>query len=179
MAACTSRAAASTFRFKSNCSTMLLAPSVLVDVISVTPAIRPNWRSRGVATEEATVSGLAPGRTACTAMTGNSTEGREATGRKRYASAPTSSSAMLSSEVATGRLMKGAEMFTRTCPRSFDDVVHGERAAGRRTADAAGEAVECEVDDGGGVERQDLREEQSADDRDAERPSQLGAGART
>jgi hypothetical protein len=40
--------------------------SVLVDVISVSPAIRPKRRSRGVATEEAMVSGLAPGRDALT-----------------------------------------------------------------------------------------------------------------
>ena len=38
-------------------------PSVLEDVISVTAAMRPNWRSSGVATEEAMVSGLAPGKT--------------------------------------------------------------------------------------------------------------------
>src|SRR3981081_719025 len=64
MAAWTSRAAASMFRLRSNCRTMLVEPSWLVEVISVTPAIRPNWRSRGVATEEAMVSGLAPGNDA-------------------------------------------------------------------------------------------------------------------
>src|SRR3989442_1287598 len=64
MAACTSRAAASMFRFKSNCSVMLVDPSVLDDVISVTAAMRPNCRSSGVATDEAMVSGLAPGRPA-------------------------------------------------------------------------------------------------------------------
>jgi hypothetical protein len=61
MAACTSRAAASMLRSRSNCSTIVVAPSRLVDVISVTPAMRANWRSSGVATEEAIVSGLAPG----------------------------------------------------------------------------------------------------------------------
>src|SRR6185437_7275996 len=61
MAACTSRAAASMLRFKSNCSVMLVAPSELEDVISVTAAILPNCRSSGVATDEAIVSGLAPG----------------------------------------------------------------------------------------------------------------------
>jgi hypothetical protein len=41
-------------------------PSVLADVISVRPAMRPNRRSSGVATDEAIVSGLAPGRVALT-----------------------------------------------------------------------------------------------------------------
>ena len=62
MAACTSRAAASMLRLRSNCRVTPALPSELDDVISVTEAMRPNWRSRGVATEEAMVSGLAPGR---------------------------------------------------------------------------------------------------------------------
>ena len=73
IAAWTSRAAASMFRLRSNCNTIVEAPSRLVDVISVTPAMRPNWRSSGVATDDAIVSGLAPGRMDCTWMTGNST----------------------------------------------------------------------------------------------------------
>ncbi len=40
------------------------------EVISVTPAMRPNWRSSGVATEDAMVSGLAPGSPAPTEITG-------------------------------------------------------------------------------------------------------------
>jgi len=58
-----------------------LSPSWLEDVIWFTPAMRPNCLSRGVATAEAMVSGLAPGRPAETEMTGNSTWGRGATGR--------------------------------------------------------------------------------------------------
>ena len=81
MAAWTSRAAASIFRLRSNCRVMLVEPSVLEEVISVTPAMRPNCRSRGVATEEAMVSGLAPGREEETWMVGNSTWGSGATGR--------------------------------------------------------------------------------------------------
>src|SRR6185437_11236486 len=109
---------------------MFVEPSELFDVISVTPAIRPNCRSSGVATDDAIVSGLAPGRIACTEMTGNSTEGRDATGRNRYASAPTSSSATLRSEVATGRLMNGAAMFTGPPSfRSLTDAADGELAA--------------------------------------------------
>src|SRR5215831_6116149 len=143
-------------RFRSNCSTRVVAPRRLVDVISVTPAIRPNWRSSGVATEDAIVSGLAPGRIACTEMTGNSTEGSDATGRNRYASAPTSSSATLRSEVATGRLMNGAAMFTGASrSRSLGDALDRELPAAR-TAKAARQAIERQVDDGRRVEREDL-----------------------
>ena len=90
---------------------MPVEPSWLDDVISVTPEIRPNCRSSGVATEEAIVSGLAPGKLALTFMVGKSTWGSGETGRKRNASPPAIKSAMVSSEVATGRRMNGAEMF--------------------------------------------------------------------
>src|SRR5579871_4364029 len=66
MPACTSRAAASILRFRSNWRVMLVEPSVLDEVISFRPEMRPNWRSKGVATEEAIVSGLAPGKPAPT-----------------------------------------------------------------------------------------------------------------
>ena len=52
---------------------MLVDPRLLEDVISVTAAMRLNWRSRGVATADAIVSGLAPGRPACTEIVGKST----------------------------------------------------------------------------------------------------------
>ncbi len=70
------------FRLRSNCSVTFVEPSVLDEVICVTPAMRPNWRSSGVAIEEATMSGLAPGRPALTEMVGKSTCGRGETGRK-------------------------------------------------------------------------------------------------
>ncbi len=81
MAASTSRAAALMSRFKSNCSAIPVLPRVEEEVICVTPAMRPNCRSRGVATEEAMVSGLAPGKLAPTPMVGKSTCGSGATGR--------------------------------------------------------------------------------------------------
>ena len=67
---------------------MPVDPNWLTEVIWLMPAIRPNWRSSGVATAEAIVSGLAPGNEAPTEMTGNSTCGNGATGRKLNASAP-------------------------------------------------------------------------------------------
>src|SRR5215472_7398358 len=75
MAACTSRAAASMLRLRSNCKVMLVDPNWLLEVIWLTPAMRPNCRSSGVATDEAMVSGLAPGRPAETLTTGYSTWG--------------------------------------------------------------------------------------------------------
>ena len=104
------------FLLRSNWSVMLVAPSKLSEVISVTPAMRPNWRSSGVATADAIVSGLAPGSAAPTEITGYSTWGSGATGSCRYARTPASSSAMLRSEVATGRRMKGSEMFMPARP---------------------------------------------------------------
>src|SRR5258705_12726855 len=88
-------------------------PRPLVDVISVTPAMWPNWRSRGVATEEAMISALAPGRLALTEMVGKSTCGKGETGRKLKAMAPAMAMATVSSAVATGRWMNGAETFMR------------------------------------------------------------------
>ena len=70
MAACTSRAALSTSRLRSNCRVMLVLPRMEREVISLTPAMEPSARSSGVATVAATVSGLAPGRLALTEMVG-------------------------------------------------------------------------------------------------------------
>ena len=70
IAACTSRAALSTVRLRSNCKVTRVLPWAELDVISVTPAMAPNARSSGVATVAAMVSGLAPGRLADTEMVG-------------------------------------------------------------------------------------------------------------
>src|SRR5215468_5103868 len=87
-------------------------PSVLVEVISVIPAMRPNWRSRGVAMEEAIVSGLAPGNEPETLMVGKSTCGSGDTGSARNATMPASATATVSNAVATGLRTNGAERFT-------------------------------------------------------------------
>src|SRR5690349_2476636 len=90
---------------------MPVDPSWLVDVIWLTPAMRPNCRSSGVATDEAIVSGLAPGSPALTLITGYSTCGIGATGSRVYASMPAINRPMASNDVATGRRINGAEMF--------------------------------------------------------------------
>ena len=92
---------------------MLLDPRVLDEVISVTAAMRPNWRSSGVATLEAMVSGLAPGSEAPTEMVGKSTCGSGETGRIRNATDPAKPTATSSRVVATGRRIKGSERFMR------------------------------------------------------------------
>ena len=88
-----------------------VCPNVLVEVISLMPAILPNVRSSGVATVAAMVSGLAPGSWARTRMVGKSTWGRGATGRKRKATMPDSRIARVTRTVATGLRMKVSEKF--------------------------------------------------------------------
>ena len=58
-------------------------PKALVEVMESRPAIVENSRSSGVATEEAIVSGLEPGRLANTWMVGKSTLGSSLTGSSR------------------------------------------------------------------------------------------------
>ena len=60
-----------------------MVPSPLVEVMESKPAMVENCFSRGVATEEAMVSGMAPGRVAVTRMVGKSTLGRSLTGNCR------------------------------------------------------------------------------------------------
>src|SRR6266446_9887935 len=81
IAACTSRAAPSMLRLRSNCTAILVEPRELTEVISVTPAISANRRSSGAATLAAMVTGSAPGRLAPMRMVGNSIFGKLATGR--------------------------------------------------------------------------------------------------
>jgi hypothetical protein len=63
---CTSCAAASMSRLRSNCRVMLVLPCELRELIEVMPGIVANCFSSGVATVAAIVSGLAPGRLALT-----------------------------------------------------------------------------------------------------------------
>src|SRR5579871_4130329 len=162
MAASTSRAAALMSRFRSNCMVTLHAPSVLVDVISVTAAMWPNWRSSGVATDEAITSGLAPGRPEETEMVGKSTCGRGETGRSRKETAPASAIPTVSSVVATGLLMNRSEMLMR-----------------RPAREPAAQPVEPKINDWGGIESQCLADDQAADNGDAQRVAQLRSHARS
>ena len=84
-------------------------PSALMDVIESTPAMVENCFSSGVATDEAIVDGLAPGRLALTWIVGKSTLGRSLTGSRRKPKTPNSKIAAMTSVVITGRRMKISE----------------------------------------------------------------------
>ena len=114
--ACTSCAAASMFRERSNCSVMLVLPWRLLELIDVTPAIVENCFSSGSATEAAMVSGLAPGSPALTWIVGKSTFGRSLTGRPWYAIPPNTRIPRMTSVVITGRLMKTSDAFMAPSP---------------------------------------------------------------
>jgi len=86
-------------------------PRVFVETMESRPSIVENWRSRGVATAAAMVSGLAPGRPAPTWIVGKSTLGRSLTGSSRKAITPKMRMAAMIRVVMTGRSMKGRDMF--------------------------------------------------------------------
>ena len=90
-------------RLRSNWIVTDVLPSELADVISVTPAMWPNWRSSGVATDDAMISALAPGKLALTEIVGKSTCGNGATGSTLNAMTPAITTPAVSSVVATGR----------------------------------------------------------------------------
>src|SRR5215831_12608163 len=91
--------------------------------------------------------------------------------------------AMVSSVVPAGRWMKGLERLMRGSrgrgsalngmPRSYVCVSR----FGFLAAEFLRQAGEAQVDDRGGVEGQQLAEDQAADDGDAERAAELGAHA--
>src|SRR5947209_2768978 len=105
------------FRDRPNCSVIRLEPTVLDEVISLTSAMTPRWRSSGVATVVAIVSGLAPGICAVTEIVGKSTCGRGDTGSLPKAKRPESARPIVKSVVATGRSMNGVDRLTRPAPQ--------------------------------------------------------------
>src|SRR6185437_9504992 len=103
IADCTSCAAASILRSSENWIVIDVLPDVDCDVIESMPAIVENCFSSGVATAEAIVSGLAPGRLADTWMVGKSTLGSALTGSSRYETMPKIRMPSITSTVITGR----------------------------------------------------------------------------
>src|ERR1700712_2408102 len=124
MPASTSRAAPSMSRLRSNWMVTEVVPRLLEEVISVTPAMWPNWRSSGVATDEAMISALAPGRLALTEIVGKSTCGNGETGSTWKAIPPAIAIATVSSVVATGRLINGVEMLMRAPLSQVNQAEH-------------------------------------------------------
>ncbi len=107
------------------------------------------------------VSGLAPGSDAPTEMTGKSICGSGETGRLAYASPPASSNASVSSVVAIGRSMAGLEMFI-SISECFRRLVRAHAAHGFR------QSVEPQIDNRRGVKRQQLADQQAANNRHAQ-----------
>src|SRR5262249_48848126 len=141
------------------------------DVISVTPAMRPSARSSGVATLAAIVLGLAPGSSADTLMVGTFTSGSEAIGKRRQANAPAITSPRHSSDVATGRLMKGPEIFM---PPSS----HARFCTRRGICSTPPQhAFEREIDHRCGEQRQQLAYEQAPEYAHTERVAQFRSHA--
>src|SRR5437899_1606872 len=70
IAVCTSTAAPSISRLRSNCSVSEVLPVELTEVIESRPAMLVNWRSSTVATADAMVPGSAPGKLALTESVG-------------------------------------------------------------------------------------------------------------
>src|ERR1043166_4012519 len=70
MADCTSCAAASRLRSRSNWMVIEVEPCELDELMLLMPAMVENWLSSGVATAEAMVSGSAPGSEGLTGMVG-------------------------------------------------------------------------------------------------------------
>ena len=66
----TSTVALSMSRLRSNCSVTFVLPELLEETIESRPAIVVNWRSSGLATDEAIVPGSPPGRLALTFSVG-------------------------------------------------------------------------------------------------------------
>src|SRR2546421_456641 len=87
--------------------------------------MRLNWRSRGVATDDAMVSGLAPGSEAWTLMAGKSTWGRGATGSCVKATAPARATAAVQQTLGTGRRMKGRARLMATSTEPARAAVGG------------------------------------------------------
>src|SRR5215472_13787822 len=128
MAVCTSTAALSIGRFRSNWRVTFVPPVELDEVISSRPAIVVNCRSSGLATDEAIVPGSAPGRPALTLRVGKSVLGRSLTGRARYATTPITAMPSISRLVAIGRRMNAAD---RCMGSNISGFGGGTRACGR------------------------------------------------
>src|SRR6185369_3857919 len=125
------------------------------------------------------VSGLAPGNPALTEITGNSTWGSGATGRKLNARIPAMSKAAASSEVPIGRLMNGAEMFMLIAWHRSLVANCGlfYWVADLEARESSGQPIEPEINDRSCVKRQRLAYQKTAHDSDAERVPQLGSRA--
>ncbi len=109
-AVCTSSAAPSMLRLRSNWIVIDVMPSEEEEVSEVMPAMVESWRSIGAATDAAMVSALAPGSCPWMLMVGKSTAGSAATASSRYAKMPNTMIDAVTSVVSTGRRMQVSEI---------------------------------------------------------------------
>src|SRR4029079_12316106 len=114
----TSCAAPSIERSSVDCIVIDIQPRPDDDVMLSMPAIVENCFSSGVATADAIVSGLAPGRLAFTVIVGKSTVGKSLTGRRRYAVIPKNRMPAITRTVVTGRRINSSEKFISPSPLS-------------------------------------------------------------
>ena len=115
-AVCTSSAAASMLRLRSNWMVMTLVPCDEFDDIDEMPATVDNWRSMMPATDAAIVSALEPGSVAVTAMVGKSTFGNAETGSRRKPNTPNAMIEAVIRVVMTGRRMQSSESVIDQAP---------------------------------------------------------------
>src|SRR5438874_1260867 len=148
-------------RPSANCRVMRVEPTVLCEVISVTSVITPRWRSSGVATVVAIVSGLAPGICANTEIVGKSICGSGATGNLKNAKRPARARPIVSSVVATGRSINGLDRLTSGSSNRALGIEGGPETLPHRPP----EPIEIEIDDRRREQGQQLTEDQTADNR--------------
>ncbi len=115
-AVCTSSAAPSIFRLRSNWMVMTVKPCVELEDIDEMPAMVESWRSIGPATDAAMVSALAPGKVAVTAMVGKSTLGSAETGSSRKPNTPNAMIDAVIRVVMTGRRIQSSESVIGQAP---------------------------------------------------------------
>src|SRR5215212_4151974 len=115
-AVCTSSAAASMLRLRSNWMVMTLVPCDELDDIDEMPATVESWRSMMPATDAAIVSALAPGSVAVTAIVGKSTRGNAETGSSRKPNTPKAMIDAVSSVVITGRRIQSSDSVIDQAP---------------------------------------------------------------
>ena len=110
IADCTSCAAASMSRSRSNCSVICDRPNDDCDDMVASAGIWPNWRSSGRGDQRGDRVGIAPGSLRRD-LDGRKIDLRQGdTGRREYPSNPASRTAIPSSEVAIGRAMKAGDV---------------------------------------------------------------------
>src|ERR1700737_2957526 len=116
-AVCTSNAAASMLRVRSNWMKIAVGGAGRdVEDSDEMPAMVESCRSIGPATDAAMVSALAPGKVAVTAMVGKSTLGSAETGSRRKPNTPNAMIDAVISVVITGRRIQSSESVIGQAP---------------------------------------------------------------